>query len=125
MMYFFIQIIIHLLWHCLNMQACFLETGTNHIVRNTDCFSMISNQTCFIHGIFGWYGIPAIAQLVEHLTVDFSRNQMVPGSIPGGRIFGSMLICLLRPSHSNDVEYALITQCNSIQFVCSIRVMIN
>ena len=32
--------------------------------------------------------IPAIAQLAEHLTVDTCRNQMVPGSIPGGRIFG-------------------------------------
>ena len=30
--------------------------------------------------------IPAIAQLVEHLTVDRCSNQMVPGSIPGGRI---------------------------------------
>ena len=29
---------------------------------------------------------PAIAQLVEHLTVDFCSYQMVPGSIPGGRI---------------------------------------
>ena len=30
---------------------------------------------------------PAIAQLVEHLTVDRAcRDQMVPGSIPGGRI---------------------------------------
>ena len=29
---------------------------------------------------------PAIAQLVEHLTVDACRNQMVPGSIPGGRM---------------------------------------
>ena len=29
---------------------------------------------------------PAIAQLVEHLTVDRAcRDQMVPGSIPGGR----------------------------------------
>ena len=28
---------------------------------------------------------PAIAQLAEHLTVDVDRNQMVPGSIPGGR----------------------------------------
>ena len=28
---------------------------------------------------------PAIAQLVEHLTVDTCSNQMVPGSIPGGR----------------------------------------
>ena len=32
--------------------------------------------------------IPAIAQLVEHLTVDTCSNQMVPGSIPGGRTFG-------------------------------------
>ena len=30
-------------------------------------------------------GKPAIAQLVEHLTVDTCSNQMVPGSIPGGR----------------------------------------
>ena len=30
--------------------------------------------------------IPAIAQLAEHLTVDLCSNQMVPGSIPGGRI---------------------------------------
>ena len=30
-------------------------------------------------------GKPAIAQLAEHLTVECS-NQMVPGSIPGGRI---------------------------------------
>ena len=29
---------------------------------------------------------PAIAQLVEHLTVEPCSNQMVPGSIPGGRI---------------------------------------
>jgi hypothetical protein len=30
---------------------------------------------------------PAIAQLVEHLTVDICSHQMVPGSIPGGRMF--------------------------------------
>ena len=33
---------------------------------------------------------PAIAQLVEHLTVDLCSNQMVPGSIPGGRIFATL-----------------------------------
>ena len=33
--------------------------------------------------------IPAIAQLAEHLTVDICSNQMVPGSIPGGRTFGA------------------------------------
>ena len=31
-------------------------------------------------------GKPAIAQLVEHLTVELCSYQMVPGSIPGGRI---------------------------------------
>ena len=30
---------------------------------------------------------PAIAQLVEHLTVETCSDQMVPGSIPGGRTF--------------------------------------
>ena len=30
---------------------------------------------------------PAIAQLVEHLTVETCSNQMVPGLIPGGRIY--------------------------------------
>ena len=30
---------------------------------------------------------PVIAQLVEHLTVDMRSHQMVPGSIPGVRIF--------------------------------------
>ena len=30
---------------------------------------------------------PAIAQLVEHLTVETCSYQMVPGSIPGGRTF--------------------------------------
>ena len=30
---------------------------------------------------------PVIAQLVEHLTVESRSNQMVPGSIPGDRIF--------------------------------------
>ena len=33
---------------------------------------------------------PAIAQLVEHLTVDHCSNQMVPGSIPGGRTFAPL-----------------------------------
>ena len=43
--------------------------------------------------------IPAIAQLVEHLTVDCCSNQMVPGSIPGGRIF---------PPRSNTRRQALL-----------------
>ena len=29
---------------------------------------------------------PGMAQLAEHLTVDACSNQIVPGSIPGGRI---------------------------------------
>ena len=41
--------------------------------------------------------IPAIAQLVEHLTVECCSNQMVPGSIPGGRI----LLCLPRLSNEH------------------------
>ena len=35
-----------------------------------------------------------MAQLVEHLTVECCSNQMVPGWIPGGRIFlGSRDLC--------------------------------
>ena len=34
---------------------------------------------------------PAIAQLVEHLTVETCSHQMVPGSIPGGRTFISSI----------------------------------
>ena len=34
---------------------------------------------------------PAIAQLVEHLTVDGSRYEMVPGSIPGGRVLSTVI----------------------------------
>ena len=33
------------------------------------------------------WATPAIAQLVEHLIVHHYSNQMVPGSIPGGRTF--------------------------------------
>ena len=36
---------------------------------------------------FSVFAVPAIAQLVEHLTVESHRNQMVPGSIPGGRMY--------------------------------------
>ena len=42
-------------------------------------------QSVEIHG--GIDAKPAIAQLVEHLTVECCSNQMVPGSIPGGRTF--------------------------------------
>ena len=46
-----------------------------------------------MHSVFEGIGThflanrPAIAQLVEHLTVECCSNQMVPGSMPGGRIF--------------------------------------
>jgi hypothetical protein len=44
---------------------------------------------------------PAIAQLVEHLTVECCSNQMVPGSIPGGRILECVcaLLRAVRASH--------------------------
>ena len=38
----------------------------------------------------GDHVMPAIAQLVEHLTVECCSNQMVPCSIPGGRTFGKV-----------------------------------
>ena len=44
--------------------------------------------------------LPAIAQLAEHLTVDCCSKQMVPGAIPGGRMYNhtrigeSMLLCI-------------------------------
>ena len=44
---------------------------------------------------------PGIAELVEHLTVDLCSNQMVPGSIPEGRIFGMRA--------SNDLARAIHT----------------
>lgn len=45
---------------------------------------------------------PAIAQLVEHLTVDRRSYQMVPGSIPGGRNIISMRYQLGGPSKMNE-----------------------
>ena len=39
---------------------------------------------------------PAIAQLLEHLTVDQCSDQMVPGSIPGGRTLGDALFNQLK-----------------------------
>ena len=57
----------------------------------------------------GLYTYPAIAQLVEHLTVECCSYQMVPGSIPGGRIFmkpSTTLLLVLPPSkhamHTTD-----------------------
>jgi hypothetical protein len=45
---------------------------------------------------------PAIAQFVEHLTVDICSNQMVPGSIPGGRTF--FTVCMYRSIRIGNCE---------------------
>ena len=48
-------------------------------------------------------GKPAIAQLVEHLTVELCSYQVIPGSIPVGRIFScDDLIQLLRTTHDRS-----------------------
>ena len=57
--------------------------------RNTgSCAELSSDMLCKCVDIRFCFATPAIAQLVEHLTVDPCSNQMVPGSIPGGRILG-------------------------------------
>ena len=43
-------------------------------------------------------GKPAIAQLVEHLTVELCSYLMVPGSIPGGRICTDLSFGFKSPS---------------------------
>ena len=62
---------------------------------------------------------PAIAQLAEHLIVDACSNQIVPGSIPGGRSFAiarwrprvcvrsSVRACALSEAHAapNKLRY--------------------
>ena len=57
---------------------------------------------------------PAIAQLVEHLTVDSCSNQMVPGSIPGGRIFQ-----LSADAASQDTQMAHLTMQSTTSEVLS------
>ena len=47
---------------------------------------------------------PAIAQLVEHLTVERCRNQMVPGSIPGGRIFDMQHLYRIIQSATTEIQ---------------------
>ena len=47
---------------------------------------------------------PAIAQLVEHLTVERCRNQMVPGSIPGGRIFDMQHLYKINRSATTEIQ---------------------
>ena len=47
---------------------------------------------------------PAIAQLVEHLIVERCRNQMVPGSIPGGRIFDMQHLYRIIQSATTEIQ---------------------
>ena len=56
------------------------------VVRGLVSLCMLMAPQCFK---------PVIAQLVEHLTVEFRSDQMVPGSIPGDRIFN----CWRRGTH--------------------------
>ena len=51
---------------------------------------------------------PAIAQLVEHLTVERCRNQMVPGSIPGGRIFDMQHLHRTLQSATTEIQLAIL-----------------
>ena len=46
---------------------------------------------------------PAIAQLAEHLTVEACSDQMVPGSIPGGRMFTHRALDIVRPPSSSSM----------------------
>ena len=50
---------------------------------------------------------PAIAQLVEHLTVECCFNQMVPGSIPGGRILSMHVRNTIGDIELNAATYTL------------------
>ena len=47
---------------------------------------------------------PAIAQLVKHLTVERCRNPMVPGSIPGGRIFDMQHLYRIIQSPTTEIQ---------------------
>ena len=50
---------------------------------------------------------PAIAQLVEHLTVERCRNQMVPGSIPGGRIFDMQPLYRIIQPATTEIQFKI------------------
>ena len=57
---------------------------------------------------------PAIAQLVEHLTVDHCGNQMVPGSIPGGRTFAQARTAGLECEKTKDAHAGSQTRVTSM-----------
>ena len=57
---------------------------------------------------------PAIAQLVEHLTVECCGNQMVPGSIPGGWIYRTLAY---RANQCTPVPTSLHITSNRVVFV--------
>ena len=48
---------------------------------------------------------PSIAQLAEHLTVEYCSNQMVPGSIPGRRIFQVSVTALGRELNDKTIPF--------------------
>jgi hypothetical protein len=50
---------------------------------------------------------PAIAVLVEHLTVECRSNQMVPCSIPGGRNLARVRAPSLQPASNGFIVRAL------------------
>jgi hypothetical protein len=64
-------------------------TGPSAIEDRTYCYAKrcIQMRLALNCKMFAQESKPAIAQLVEHLTVDICSHQMVPGSIPGGRTF--------------------------------------
>ena len=71
--------------------------------RNRRPWHMVWQDEIFKRWWRNHAGKPAIAQLGELLTVEFRRHQMVPGSIPGGRICSCVdLIQLLRTTHDRS-----------------------
>ena len=64
---------------------CHLRCFFLRLVKNSTSANVDTSAACEINAIINFYH-PVIAQLVEHLTVESRSNQMVPGSIPGGRI---------------------------------------
>ena len=57
------------------------------VILDVQCALICYQKSCKREQVVCIIHYPSIAQLVEHLTVD----QMVPGSIPGQRIFTELL----------------------------------
>lgn len=82
-------------WYRCGYGGCRQDAPKNHVDM---CIEMPATLAFWTHSLYQCCSLtlrveafsmsrPAIAQLVEHLTVDICSNQMVPGSIPGGRIY--------------------------------------